>query len=86
MCASSAEEFANNKARATRIAHACQQQRKDNKVIAFSKMWGDETGRRPRSAAGMASNNFVSDQIELLPGNGPTSFDIETVVDPRKGK
>ena len=48
-------------------------------------MWGDEAARRPRNAAVALTSDFQSDHIELLPDNGVTSFDIETVVDPRKG-
>jgi hypothetical protein len=41
----------------------------------------DSGGRRSRSA--LASVSF--DQIELLPTNGVSSFEVEVITDTRKG-
>jgi hypothetical protein len=44
----------------------------------------DNGGRRSRSGSALASVSY--DQIELLPTNGVSSFEVETIGHERKGQ
>lgn len=44
----------------------------------------DSGGRRSRSSSALAAVSY--DQIELLPTNGVSSFEVETIPHERKGQ
>jgi hypothetical protein len=44
----------------------------------------DSGGRRSRNSSAMGAVSF-DDHIELLPTNGVSSFEVETMVHERKG-